>query len=86
LSLARVVHHAARITTARPLYPFLGRIMRAIARTAAAQTTERPPRLALAAGNSGGMCAAQRADFEAACDGKITWRQYFATWGRGPSL
>jgi hypothetical protein len=28
-----------------------------------------------------GMCEAQRADYLAACDGKITWRQYFAKWG-----
>jgi hypothetical protein len=28
-----------------------------------------------------GMCEAQRADFTAACDGKITWRQYYAKWG-----
>jgi len=27
------------------------------------------------------MCEAQRIDFEAACEGKITWRQYFAKWG-----
>jgi len=28
-----------------------------------------------------GMCEAQRVDFIAACDGKITWRQYYAKWG-----
>jgi hypothetical protein len=28
-----------------------------------------------------GMCEAQRAEYLAACDGKITWRQYFAKWG-----
>ena len=27
------------------------------------------------------MCEAQRADYLAACDGKITWRQYFSKWG-----
>lgn len=27
------------------------------------------------------MCEAQRADFAAACEGKITWQQYFAKWG-----
>jgi hypothetical protein len=35
------------------------------------------------------MSEAQRLDYEAACAGKITWRQYFAKWGRaggGPSL
>lgn len=33
------------------------------------------------------MCEEQRADFVAACDGKITWRQYFAKWGnRGLTL
>jgi len=28
-----------------------------------------------------GMCEAQRVDYLAACDGKITWRQYYAKWG-----
>jgi len=32
------------------------------------------------AGN-GGMCAEQRADYQAACDGKIAWSVYFAKWG-----
>jgi hypothetical protein len=33
------------------------------------------------------MCDAQRVDFIAACEGKITWRQYFAKWGEyGPTL
>lgn len=37
--------------------------------------------------HSSGMCAEQLADFIAACDGKITWRQYFAKWGdRGLTL
>lgn len=27
------------------------------------------------------MCEEQRADYLAACAGKITWRQYFAKWG-----
>jgi hypothetical protein len=27
------------------------------------------------------MCEAQRVDFFAACEGKITGRQYFAKWG-----
>ena len=29
-----------------------------------------------------GMCHAQRTDYLAACDGKITWKEYFAKWGR----
>ncbi|MDE1985771.1 MAG: hypothetical protein KGJ28_04465 [Alphaproteobacteria bacterium] len=29
-----------------------------------------------------GICEAQRIDFNAACDGKITWYQYFVKWGR----
>jgi hypothetical protein len=34
-----------------------------------------------------GMCEAQRADLIAACEGKITWPQYFAKWGnRGLTL
>jgi hypothetical protein len=33
------------------------------------------------------MGAEQQADFLAACEGKITWRQYFAKWeNRGPSF
>jgi hypothetical protein len=28
-----------------------------------------------------GMCEAQHIDFVAACEGRITWRQYFAKWG-----
>jgi hypothetical protein len=30
---------------------------------------------------NGGMCAEQRADYQAACDGKIAWSAYFAKWG-----
>ncbi|MDE1902116.1 MAG: relaxase/mobilization nuclease domain-containing protein [Alphaproteobacteria bacterium] len=33
-----------------------------------------------------GMSEAQRIDFIAACDGKITWRQYFEKWGDGNSI
>lgn len=33
-----------------------------------------------------GMSEAQRIDFIAACEGKITWRQYFERWGDGPHL
>jgi hypothetical protein len=29
-----------------------------------------------------GMCEAQRIDFNAACERRITWRQYFEKWGR----
>ena len=29
-----------------------------------------------------GMSEAQRVDFIAACDGKITWKEYFQKWGR----
>jgi hypothetical protein len=32
----------------------------------------------------GSMCAEQRIDYLAACDGKIAWRAYFAKWT--PSL
>jgi hypothetical protein len=32
------------------------------------------------------MCEAQRVDYLAACDGKITWRQYFSKWGAEPAL
>jgi hypothetical protein len=30
---------------------------------------------------NGGMCAEQRADYQAAGDGKIAWSVYFAKWG-----
>jgi len=29
----------------------------------------------------GGMCLAQRLDYKAACDGRISWRAYFEKWG-----
>jgi hypothetical protein len=29
-----------------------------------------------------GMSEEQRIDFLAACEGRITWRMYFAKWGR----
>jgi len=32
---------------------------------------------------SSAMCAAQQADYRAAYEGKITWRQYFQKWGGG---
>ena len=32
-------------------------------------------------GSSSGMCVEQLADYKAACDGKITWQQYFQKWG-----
>lgn len=35
---------------------------------------------------SGGMPEEQRVDYLAACDGKITWKQYFLKWGRSLSL
>jgi hypothetical protein len=28
-----------------------------------------------------GMCHAQHTDYLAACEGKITWREYFSKWG-----
>jgi hypothetical protein len=37
-----------------------------------------------AARSDGAMCAEQRIDHLAACDGKITWSVYFRKWG--PSL
>jgi hypothetical protein len=35
---------------------------------------------------SDGMNEEQRVDYIAACDGKITWKQYFLKWGRSLSL
>ncbi len=32
------------------------------------------------------MCEEQRADLRAAQEGKITWRQYCAKWGRQTGL
>jgi hypothetical protein len=48
-----------------------------------AARAERPARPISPAAAKTGMCEAQRIDFEAACDGKITWQQYFAKWGGG---
>lgn len=31
----------------------------------------------------GGMCEAQRIDYEAACAGRITWAEYYKKWGGG---
>ena len=30
--------------------------------------------------SNGSMCAEQQIDYQAACDGKITWGAYFAKW------
>jgi len=30
----------------------------------------------------GGMCEEQWTDFKAACERRITWRQYFEKWGK----
>jgi len=35
---------------------------------------------------AGGMCEAQRADFIAASEGKITWQQYYSKWGQSYTL
>jgi hypothetical protein len=40
----------------------------------------------ISGGAISGMCEAQRIDFVAACEGRITWRQYFDRWGDGPGL
>jgi len=60
---------------------FTASTVRAAVRASSAEITQRqvmqPQR------PSGGMCVAQRVDFLAACAGKITWKQYFAKWGRG---
>jgi len=40
------------------------------------------PAMPMMKGNISGMSTEQRADYIAACDGKITWRQYFMKWGR----
>ena len=48
------------------------------------KTPERPAQFNLSSvGSLSGMCEAQRIDFIAACDGKITWGQYFEKWGDG---
>jgi hypothetical protein len=41
----------------------------------------RRPHLVAFAVTSSGMSEEQRIDYIAACDGKITWRQYFTKWG-----
>jgi hypothetical protein len=50
------------------------------AAAARADRQEAAPAAALGAGD-GSMCAEQRIDYRAACDGKITWARYFAKWG-----
>ena len=40
----------------------------------------------ISGGAISGMCEVQRIDFLAACDGKITWRQYFEKWGDGRGM
>jgi len=39
------------------------------------------PAMPMMKNSTSGMSAEQRADYNAACDGKITWRQYFMKWG-----
>ena len=41
-------------------------------------------RLSPMTGGGGCMCEAQRIDFKAAREGRITWRQYFEKWGDAP--
>lgn len=82
--MLKLFQHSARITAARmgdfarPLYPYIGRLLRAVAGQAAKETTRRNFVKA-----SGGMCEAQRVDYAAASAGKITWRAYHARWGHG---
>jgi len=40
----------------------------------------------MATRSKGGMSEAQRQDYEAACDGRITWARYFQTWENGFGL
>jgi hypothetical protein len=47
----------------------------------AKQATAPPPGLMFAR-TARLICEAQRFDFEAACEGKITWQQYFLRWGK----
>jgi hypothetical protein len=86
--LSRIFRQAGKITFARigdfsrSLYPVFQRLMRTMLRAAAREHTAPAGKQ-----STRGMSEAQRIDFKAACDGKITWRQYFAKWGSsGPSL
>ena len=40
----------------------------------------------ISGGAISGMCEAQRIDFIAACEARISWPQYFDRWGDGPGM
>jgi len=67
-------------STLRPMFGF-----RPLIRRPAPTEPYRPyhPAIPMMKGSTSGMSAEQRADYKAACDGKITWRQYFKKWGNG---
>ncbi len=55
-----------------------------------AQQSQELPIRPLTGGSLSGMSKEQQLDFVAACEGKITWQQYFRKWGNalggGPEL
>ena len=87
MPLPSIFRHAAKITLARvgdfsrSQMPFLSRVVQTAMRAAARAAVQPQPRIIAIPHRPSGMCAAQRIDFKAAKAGKITWQQYFATWG-----
>jgi hypothetical protein len=69
--------------TTMPVTGLPGALLRRMGRIVSRPSHEGPRPFFAAAG--GGMCEAQRIDFKAACEGRITWRQYFEKWGDAPS-
>jgi hypothetical protein len=61
--------------------PFLSRVVQTAMRAAARSAMQPQPHTAAIPHRPAGMCAAQKIDFKAAREGKITWQQYFAMWG-----
>jgi len=84
--VASLWKEAARPVVARPYNSNLIRAMSAMFRDATDLFRREPPSAPIRPNfiptSRGAMCEAQWIDFKAACDGKITWRQYFTTWGR----
>ena len=87
MPLLSIFRHAAKITLARvgdfsrSQMPFLSRVVQTAMRAAARAAVQPQPRMAAIPRRPAGMCAAQKIDFKAAREGKISWQQYFAVWG-----
>jgi hypothetical protein len=66
--------------TLKPVKPFLPHIRKSARHERPAEQPQQPARSQPTP--FGGMSAEQLADFIAACEGRITWRQYFERWGK----